>query len=272
MEKYQSNRFKMNCGIRCIFSKRGSLAVETAIFVPLLLIGLLTLGYIIKLVSIEEKVFHSFADESHRVAAKWARIPMYSGDVEARIEDENNGFVKNPKMKTIPLLPAVSINIDGNFKVYSSIIAASLVYEADIPLLPIFKDSVTMSDTIVCRAWTGTNNKGDPMPFSEMEEDTDSDKVWIFPRAGAKYHDEDCGYIKNNYRETLLSPKVKSSYDPCELCKPNNAQNGTLVYCFPTSGEAYHLGSCYVVDRYVTPMSSESAKENNYTACSRCGG
>ena len=255
-----------------LFSRRGSLAVETAIFLPLLLIGLLTLGYIIKLVSIEERVFHSFVDESHRVAAKPLTLPLYPGDVEARIEEENKGSVNNPKMKSIPLLPAVSVSIDGNAKVYTSIIGASLVYDADIPLLPVFKDYVTMSDTIVCRAWTGANNKGNAMPFSEMEEDKESDKVWVFPRAGEKYHKKDCGYIKNNYRETLLSPNVKSSYDPCKLCEPNNAQNGTLVYCFPTSGEAYHLGSCYVVERYVTPISLEDAKENNYAACKKCGG
>lgn len=263
----------MNSARKTIFSNRGSLAVETAIFLPLLLIGLLTLGYIIKLVSIEERVFHSFADETHALAAK-GHLALadiyYSRGLEERILKENKSSVSSAKVE--PLMFMVPYLSPKSGRSYNSLIAVSIVYEADIPILPIFKRSVTMSDTILCRSFTGKNNQGDKMPFSEMEESKESDIVWIFPRAGEKYHDKDCGYIKNNYRELLLSSSIKSSYNPCEHCKPESASYGTLVYCFPNTGEAYHLGSCFVVDRFVTPISEDSAKASNYTACSKCGG
>jgi hypothetical protein len=110
------------------------------------------------------------------------------------------------------------------------------------------------------------------MTFEEMEEDDDSHLVWIFPRAGEKYHGEDCSYIKNEPREELLSGTVRRSYSPCALCKPGELGDGSLVYVFPKAGGAYHRGECYVVERYVISMSEDDAKGKGYSACSKCGG
>ena len=256
-----------------IFTKRGSLAVETAIILPLLIIGVLTLGYLIRMVSIEERVFHSFADETHllagqgKIQTKWFH---YGKDVKERITEENNGKVSNPKISNF--MPGLMYFNPLTGRRYNSLITASLTYEVDIPLPSIFKRNATMEDTIVCRAFTGGNNRGEGMSFEEMEEDKESDRVWVFPRAGEKYHDENCGYIKSNYRETYLSNSVKKKYTACKHCKPDNANLGTMVYTFPSSGEAYHLGSCHAVDKYVIPISETAAKEKGYTACSKCGG
>jgi hypothetical protein len=48
--------------------------------------------------------------------------------------------------------------------------------------------------------------------------------------------------------------------------------NGALVYVFPSAGGAYHLGACYIVERYVISMSESDARSKGYTKCAKCGG
>ena len=105
-----------------------------------------------------------------------------------------------------------------------------------------------------------------------MEKDDDGVTVWIFPRSGERYHDRMCWYIENNPHEVLLDKNIRVRYDPCKLCKPAGCKDGTLVYCFVSSGKVYHIGECTIIDRYVIEVSKEDAEKQGYTPCSKCGG
>jgi hypothetical protein len=122
------------------------------------------------------------------------------------------------------------------------------------------------------RAFVGTNNKDEILSFDEMEKDENSVIVWIFPRAGERYHGPECSYINNEPKEVQLVASVRRDYAPCELCKPESVSDGNLVYCFSKSGKAYHLGSCFLVERYVIPIDEDEAKGQGYSSCSKCGG
>jgi hypothetical protein len=135
-----------------------------------------------------------------------------------------------------------------------------------------FGISPEVTVTAVCRAFVGTTASGDKMPLSELEDGGDSNIVWVFPRAGEKYHAEKCSVIKNHPKEMLLSSRIRRSYKSCKLCKPADAADGSLVYVFPAAGEAYHLGDCFIVERYVISMDRQDAREKGYTACAKCGG
>jgi hypothetical protein len=254
-------------------ARRGSLAVETAIFLPLFIVGVLTLGWLIKFTAVSENVYHSFADETRRYAASavLSRAPAgYGGAVKSRVEEENKGVVTSVKVSPVRFLfPYVSA-VSG--RSYTGLLGASVSYKAGTGLPGIFANGLEGSETILCRAFIGAGDPGATMPFSEMEEKNDSHLVWVFPRAGERYHSEDCSYIKNNPKEKLLSRSVRGVYSPCRLCKPGQAPDGTLVYVFTRAGGAYHRGSCYIVERYVISMSEDDAKEKGYTACSKCGG
>lgn len=255
-----------------IKNKRGSLTVEAAILLPLFIIGVLSIGYLLKLVMIEENVFHSFSDESHKLAseAKYNPVfPLYEKDLVARLYEENGSEIANVDVGPI-LYRLPSAGLSG--KVYTNLIGVSVNYDIPLKILPIFKKEIKGEETIVCRAFVGKDNKGDVKPFEEMEEKDDDFLVWIFPRAGEKYHGEECSYIKNNPKEMLLSPSVKRKYTACELCNPAGLPVGSLVYCFATSGKAYHRGNCYIVDRYVISISEDDAKDQGYSACSKCNG
>ncbi|MDR1953995.1 MAG: hypothetical protein LBQ21_05910 [Clostridiales Family XIII bacterium] len=260
-------------GIKRLRERRGSLAVETAIFLPLFIVGILTLGYLIKMTAIEENVFHSLADETRLLAAE-ATVPVlsptYKKDLTERISEENAGDLRDVKVE--PILYRIPYYGVSSGKAYTDLIAVSVSYTVNLKLPAIFMDSIGAGNTVLCRAFVGKNNAAASMPFSEMERNDDGETVWVFPRAGERYHGPNCTYIKNEPQETMLNASVRSRYNPCELCKPGTVSNGNLVYCFPGSGQAYHLGSCFLVERYVISMAEDDAKKEGYTACAKCGG
>ncbi|MDR3304662.1 MAG: hypothetical protein LBS85_01320 [Clostridiales Family XIII bacterium] len=252
--------------------RRGSLAVEIAIMLPLFMVGILTVGYCIKFAMIEENVQHSLIDETHKLAADAAILPIpvtYKKDLAARLSEESRGEIENIVVE--PLRYRVP-GIGSGGRIYTDLIGVSVSYYAPLHIPRIFREGIAGEETVVCRAFVGALNDGPSKPFSEMERDEDSVTVWVFPRAGERYHGESCSYIQNNPREVLLDKQVRSHYSPCELCRPNEARDGALVYCFPTSGKVYHSGDCYIVERYVVSMDEEDAKKRGYSPCAKCGG
>jgi len=257
---------------RNIKSKGGQIAVETAILLPLFIIGILTLGYLMKFCMVSEGVHHALTDEAHRMMAD--PITMYAPavhakEITARVESESRGEAGNVQTKAFPFL-SVGVSKGGLF--YTDLIALSVTFDTPVKLPRLFMDEVQGERTALCRAFVGSAQGGDPKPFDEMERDDGGTAVWVFPRAGERYHTERCSYIENNPREVLLDRNIRSRYSPCKLCKPSDRRDGTLVYCFETSGKAYHTGECTIVDRYVIKISKEDAEKQGYTPCSKCGG
>ncbi|MDR1496646.1 MAG: hypothetical protein LBS67_07005 [Clostridiales Family XIII bacterium] len=247
--------------------------METAIFLPLFIIGVLTLGWLIKFTAISENVYHSLADETRRYAADavLSRAPAgYKNAVKTRISEENAGDVASVEVSPVRFNFPYASALSG--RVYTNLIGSSVSYRADIGLARIFANGLTGSETALCRAFVGASSPSDKMTFDEMENGNDSHAVWVFPRAGERYHGETCSYIKNEPRERILTSAIRSRYSPCELCKPGSASDGTLVYVFPNAGGAYHRGECYIVKRFVISMSEDDAKSKGYTRCSKCGG
>jgi len=196
--------------------------------------------------------------------------PGFEQDVVRRVTDESGGDVTAAEATGfLYRVPGFS-TVGG--RGYTDLIGGSVDYTVPLRIPHIFKDAIKGEETVLCRAFVGTEDAGDVMPFDDMEEHEDGAKVWVFPRAGVRYHAEDCRYIKNDPCEVLLSNSVRRKYAPCELCEPGGARDGTLVYVFPHSGEAYHLASCTKVDKYVIALSEKDAREQGYTACSVCGG
>lgn len=249
-----------------IKNTRGSLVVEAAIFLPIFIIGMMTLGYLVKFNAVQENVFHSFSDETGKVAAQASISPypaFYKGDVLNRVNLENGSEIKNTKVRNF----LYRIPVPGN----DNIIASSIDYDIDIGLPVKFISEIPASETIVARAFVGKDQGRDPMPFSEMEKSVDSETVWVFPKSGTKYHGEKCSYIKNDPRERLLTSHIRKIYSPCKACKPSGLSNGNLVYCFET-GNVFHKGECATVTKYVTSIEKKEATNRGYSACVRCGG
>jgi hypothetical protein len=256
------------------YTRRGSLAVETAIFLPLFLIGVLTLAYLIRICGISENVYHSLADETVNFAAQSqtpAPLVSFKKDLTSRVLLENDKDINSASVeKFIYRMPYADTSTG---RTYTNLIAVTLSADVNYRIPRLFRNGDDLSLTVISRAFVGRRNQGTSRTsFDEMEKNDDSKLVWVFPRAGSKFHGENCSHIKNEPREFILSSKIRSKYDPCKLCKPNNEPNGRLVYCFPNTGGAYHIGSCYTVKKYVISMSEDEAKSEGYNVCKTCGG
>ena len=253
-------------------TKRGSMAVEAAVLIPLFVIGILTLGYLLKFCMVSEGVHHALTDEAHKIMSQASVIPFPAGseqDIIRRITDESRGEAQGVRAgRFLYRVPGVS----RGGRAYTDLIAISVDYDTPLKLPRLFLGEVSGERTVLCRAFVGRTLGGAVKPFSEMEQDDGSGVVWVFPRAGERYHDKHCAYIENNPREVLLDRNIRARYTPCKLCKPEVRRDGTLVYCFETSGRAYHTGECTIVDRYVIEIGREDAVKQGYTPCSKCGG
>ena len=123
---------------------------------------------------------------------------------------------------------------------------------------------------IRCRAFTGKDN-GDGSSCDPAEEE-DSDPVYVFPERGARYHRRECPFLNPACQQVFLTTSIKRRFRPCELCGSEEAALGSVVYCFFTDGEAYHVGGCSMVDKYFVEMERADAIGRGYEACRTCGG
>lgn len=248
-------------------SKKGFITVEAAIFLPIFIIGVLTFAYQIKFMAVQEMAFHALTDEARVLSAEARVNPINTAVFELKLKDriyhELGSHVE-------------SVNIDKMDYLYASrglngFISMDLNYDVKIKLPVQFVNRIPVSESILLRGFIGKKERNDPLPFEEMEQWKESQLVWVFPRAGEKYHREDCICITSEPRQAVMTNRIRHSYDPCSICNSKGVANGSLIYCFRT-GRAYHTGACPIVDKYVRSIEKEDAIQRGYEACSKCCG
>lgn len=246
---------------------RGNVTVEAAIFLPLFILGILTIAYLIKFIALQESIVHSYTDEARKLASEayvLKKAPLFELKLKNRILEENPIDIYDVNLRDFDYLHT-RWGISG-------LITMKLDYKVKIRLPIQFYKDLPVTETLVFRGFIGADEDAPPMPFEEMEKEVESHLVWIFPRAGGRYHQERCIYISSEPHEALMSNKIRRSYKPCSICKPYEVSNGNLIYYFVKSGEVYHSSSCPTVDKYVISIEKEKAEEKGYTPCKKCGG
>lgn len=247
-------------------TKKGYFTLEAAIFLPIFIIGILTLGYYIKILSTAENITYAMIDETKRLASEAYGIkaaPQFPAQLEKRIRLENRGVSQ--------------IEINNFWYLYqdgkrNAVISLKANYRIEVKLPLALYDGIDLESSIKCRGFVGSKYKGTPMSFDEMERNGESDIVWVFPMWGKKYHGETCSFIKANAIQKVLTAEIKKEYRPCELCDSKNLPIGTFVYCFFKTGEVYHKGSCKTIEKYAVEIEKAEAVNQGYTPCSKCGG
>lgn len=124
---------------------------------------------------------------------------------------------------------------------------------------------------LATRAYVGRERDERNMTAEEFA-DEDAEAVFIFPKRGEKYHSRGCTFLRAASTSAALSSSIKRKYKACPLCHSSRAENGSLVYYFPSDGEDYHLPACPSLQRNYIEIDRGTALERGYTACSKCGG
>ncbi len=245
------------------------MGVEASILLPLIIMGLLTLAYMIKICSAEENLVASCVDENRNFGISLysfegkVAIPFFEGRLMERLRREND-ICETIDMSRFRM----GVRRQGIDKL--------ITYQVDysiVPRLPInFGVQVNARENFVFRPFVGRDDFVNTRGFASMEEEEKSETVWIFPRSGSKYHRENCGYIKVAARKCILTGEISRRFSPCKICNASEMRKGETVYCFFTSGNSYHRPSCSSVDRYVEEIEKSRAIEKGYKPCSKCGG
>lgn len=244
----------------------GSIIIEAAIILPLFILAMLSLATLIRMVDVEESLMNAYAKEAACIA-KHAYADTASPidrDIARRIKNAGCGPAKNICLENFNFFYQ-DRGIDG-------LISGDLCCDILIPLPLNFIRTSEFQERLLYRAFIGAECYGPSLGFECMEEKQESDIVYVFPKAGKRFHDRDCSYIAVCPTEATLSKRIKREFSPCKICRPEILPFGSKVYCFYRTGKAYHRGSCPLVDRYVIPMEKSDAIAKGYSPCQKCKG
>ncbi|MGN0702208.1 MAG: hypothetical protein ACI4KL_03405 [Lentihominibacter sp.] len=227
-----TKHIKMN--FNCERSRGGFYTVEAAIFLPLFILAVLTIGYFIKIDMLWEETMHRELD-----SCSYSASIAYSG---------SSGGVRSHVHNR---------RVEDEWK----------------PALPLdFGDTFSFKTTVRYRDFVGLKEDRIPLGTEGLESPEGSEPVWIFPQSGTKYHTESCTYVKASVHSRSLTSSVKSKYSPCGMCHSASLPYGSIVFCFSGEDTSYHRGSCRCINRHVVKIDKKEALNKGYGPCSKCGG
>lgn len=270
---------RTDCRPGCLHGVRGSLSLEAALFLPFVVLAVASLLFLIRIAGEEERLLRYYADEAAETA-----IAAYNGaestEEARRTEGELHRFrllftvgarLADVESKVQPeWISAYSYLFrDGREE---GLIRGTLHARLGLPLPAGFQRVAELGETLLFRGFIGAGARSEPLGFDALAASAEGGSVYVFPRAGERYHSPSCRIIEVDARETLLSDAVRQANAPCRSCEPLGLANGSLVYVFPGYGKAYHRGSCTMVERYVVPVNRSEAERQGHSPCYYCGG
>ena len=244
----------------------GYYIIEAAMFLPLVLLAVFTIGFLINVAGIRGQAVHDSIDEAQDLAIRTYTLPTDIGFdylLEERVEEES------PDIREARVHDFWYRYDDLG---QQDVICFDLTVYMDLPLPFSLGRDIRVETGVKCRAWTGQPLEDDPFGFDRMEESEEGHLVYVFPASGSRYHTADCPFVCNEPRECVLTGTVRDTYQPCSSCDPASLPNGSIVYCYEPAGEVYHRGACRYVDKYVITMEKDEAEKRGYSPCGTCGG
>ena len=246
-------------------NKKGSYLVEAAIALPVFIIAVMVMSSVILMYACIEDCSFIAANELRRCAAE-AVMADTSVALPYRIrkEIEDTHSQVNSAKLTDAGLRCRRWGVDELL-----LVSFRLGLKTGNPLG--IKAEADYELALATRAYVGRERDENSMTAEEFE-DEDAEAVYIFPKRGEKYHAKGCTFLRAASTSGALSGSVKRKYKSCPLCHSSRAENGALVYYFPSDGEDYHLPGCPSLQRNYIEIDKGTALERGYTACSKCGG
>lgn len=245
-------------------NKKGSYLVEAAVSLPIFIISILVMSSVILMYSCIEDASFIAATELRRASAEAMAVneaPIIPGRIIGRIR-------KHSQVKTITISD-YGYRADGFENDEMIFVTFCLKMKTDNPLGIASEADYRLS--CVTRAYVGAEGNQPPMSAEEFEEVGD-ETVFVFPKAGERYHNKGCNVLRAACKAVTLTDSIRREYSACSICKSGSVGHGSLVYVFPSAGEAYHLPSCDALDRNFIEIMKRTARKRGYTPCKKCGG
>lgn len=244
------------------FGNKGSVIVEGTIFLPVFIIAVMSVSFIINIVSIQMQVNHNIADESLSLltrAYKERIAPEYPLIIKSKLYNNLNDKIKNLHISNYHYL-----NDNGK-------ISANISYDIKNPMPIDLIGPMHIKTDILFRGFIGELRNTEPMSYEELENNYDDNEVYIFPKYGEKYHSKNCRCISIFPKEKLLTNHIRRHCSACKACKPDDLANGSKVFVSEKS-RIYHQGKCSTVNKMYIKINKNKAVEQGYKSCKICGG
>ena len=251
---------------RSINHKSGFYTLEAVIFLPLVILAVLSIGFFIRLDSVWENVMHSAIDESSYSASRaYGTISELDSipKIRKRIIKENDLLLS---LRVGGIADRYSDGISDELTCYT--IKAGMAI--DLPAG--FERHLDFTGRVKYRGFRGLRYSAEGMGDDGLESEAPENPVWIFPQYGERYHSKNCTYVKAAVRGEVLTNSLKRQYKPCAMCDSGEAPLGSIVFCFGGDDTAYHRGSCRSINRHPAIIDKTEAEDRGYTPCSKCGG
>ena len=249
---------------KSIRNKIGSYILEASIIIPAVVLAFVILLSIVPVIRVAGNSLFSMGDELKTAGMRAAFIkepaslPLLT---KSRLSKENSG-VGNIHISNYGYLyeergvkDLLSIGVSVNYSGINPMGSWS-----------VFR----INQRVMSRAFTGLDRSNDG--GSDLESYEDSHVVYVFPRAGEKYHNRSCPFLNPACEKVFLTSSIKSKFNSCRHCKSSSASLGDQVFCFFNEGKVYHLGTCSSVDKYYVAMEKKEAEGKGYGPCMSCGG
>lgn len=247
-------------------STKGFYTLEASIFLPLVILAILSFGYFMKIEGTWENCIHGAADESAKIASMSydsVNTALIGPAVSKRINDDNPGLSKM-KLESLKVMYS-----DGKMDDLTSYrITAAIDMQLPLGFSRIFE----LDYGIKFRGFTGVEEGSSPLGAEGLATYEQQEPVWIFPHSGERYHKENCTYVKASASPAVLTSAVRKKHNSCGLCDSGNISAGTIVFCFEGEGTAYHRGTCSSIIRHTSVIDRSEAVNKGYSPCSKCGG
>ena len=247
-------------------STKGFYTLEASLFLPLVILAVITLGYFMRVEGSWEKCVHGAIDESMLAASKsYDSINAFSAptSISKRINDDV------PNLTSMQLKNLKVMYDDGYI---DSITSYRICASIDLQMPVGFSRTFELDQKIKYRGFVGVKNTGNGMGPELLETHEVQNPVWIFPHSGEKYHGKTCTFVKATAEPKVLTSQIKKEYKTCNTCDSADIQIGSIVFCFAGEDTAYHKGSCGTIVKHTTVIDKSEAIKRGLGACSKCGG
>lgn len=252
--------------------KRGSLIVDAACCIPILIIAAVTLLYLILQCGIEETVAHTLVQSARSSTRAVAVLPsedpqgirfqgiftaVWEGMVLAEWGvDHPDTSLQVLEVEDTVILPGGSISVDH-------IARACVSIENVIHIGPSMAKNPKSFKNVVFRPFVGESLQAGAY---------DAVHVYVFPKRGERYHIRSCSILQDGQIQAILTEKIRKAYTPCKLCHPETLPNGAQICLFSSESRIYHRHSCSSVTKNFVCIPRSEAIAAGYTPCRICGG
>ena len=244
---------------------KGFYTLEAALFLPIVVIAVISLGYFMKIEGAWEGCMHGALDESSLAASKsYDNENMLTAlKVKKRIAGDNSRL-SSVRIKNV-ICGYSEKGVDG---------LVSYTFEAEQKLdMPAgFDRSFEFEGKIKFRGFIGKKITDSPMGKQGLENPEAGEPVRIFPYSGKRYHSESCTYVRAAVVRKILDSSIKRKYNTCTACDSENISYGSVVFCFRGENTAYHRGTCRTISRHTIVADKAEAVKKGFLPCSKCGG